>query len=197
MQIQELTDWPDELREQARALYGRSFPAPELKDFDGLFDREAALLVARAGDALLGFSLFRILAEASLGYLWYICVDQSTRGQGIGRRLYQRTLESLQNGDNLKGLIFEVERLDTEPHPVYGDPIRRVKFYERLGAGLILGYDYWQPPIPPHGPVPLQLMYHPLNGRPSQADLAVIVQEFMRYAQGVETRVEAEGLRLG
>ena len=197
MEIQELTDWPDELREQARTLYESSFPIEELRDFDGLFDREAALLVARDGDALLGFSVFRYLAEASLGYLWYICVDQSTRGQGIGRQLYQRTLDSLgKNGNCLKGLIFEVERLDSESHPVYGDPIRRVKFYERLGARLILGYDYWQPPIPPHGPVALQLMFHPIGCMPSD-DLARIVQDFLRLGQGVEKQVEAAGLRLG
>lgn len=196
MEIQELTDWPEELREQARELYECSFPVEELRDFDGLFERGANLLVARDGDDLLGFSLFRILEEASLGYLWYICVNQSARGGGIGRQLYQRTLESLKNGNGLKGLIFEVERLDSESHPVYGDPIRRVKFYERLGARLIVGYDYRQPPIPPHGPVPLQLMYHPFGVNPTQESLAGIVEDFLRHGQGVETTVRPGGLRL-
>ena len=197
MEIEELTNWPDELWEQARALYECSFPIEELRDFDELFDRNPRLLVARKGDALLGFSIFRVLEEASLGYLWYLCVDQSARGGGIGRQLYQRTLDSLKNGNDLKGLIFEVERLDSESHPIYGDPIRRVKFYERLGARLVLGYDYWQPPIPPHGPVPLQLMYHPIGGTPSEAELARIVEDFLRWGQGVETSVDPAGLGLG
>jgi ribosomal protein S18 acetylase RimI-like enzyme len=197
MEIQELTSWPDELMEQARGLYECSFPIEELRKFDGLFERNPGLLVARKGDVLLGFSIFRVLKEASLGYLWYLCVDQSARGGGIGRQLYQRTLDSLKNVNGLKGLIFEVERLDSETHPVYGDPIRRVKFYERLGARLVLGYDYRQPPIPPYGEVPLQLMYHPIDGTPSEADLAVIVQDFLRWGQGVETPVDAGGLRLG
>jgi len=197
MEIEELTNWPDELWEQARALYECSFPIEELRDFDELFDRNPRLLVARKGDALLGFSIFRVLEEASLGYLWYLCVDQSARGGGIGRQLYQRTLDSLKNGNDLKGLIFEVERLDSESHPVYGNPIRRVKFYERLGARLVLGYDYWQPPIPPHGPVPLQLMYHPIGGTPSEAELARIVEDFLRWGQGVETSVDPAGLGLG
>jgi len=197
MEIQELTDWPDELREQSRTLYECSFPVEELRDFDELSERKPGLIVARDEDVLLGLSIFRALEEASLGYLWYICVDQSTRGRGVGRRLYQRTLDSLTaNGNSLKGLIFEVERLDSEAHPVYGDPIRRVKFYERLGARLILGYDYWQPPIPPHGPVPLQLMYHPLECQPSGEDLARIVEDFLRWGQGVEKTVTPEGLRL-
>ena len=197
MEIQELTGWPDELREQARALYECSFPTEELRDFDGLFERNPSILVARKGDVLLGFSIFRVLEEASLGYLWYLCVDQSARGGGIGRQLYQRTLDSLKNGNGLKGLIFEVERLDSESHPVYGNPIRRVKFYERLGARLILGYDYRQPPIPPYGEVPLQLMYHPIGGAPSEAELARIVEDFLRWGQGVEKEVRSRGLRLG
>ena len=197
MEIQELTGWPDELREQARALYECSFPIEELRDFDGLFERNPSILVARKGDKLLGFSIFRVLKEASLGYLWYLCVDQATRGQGIGKKLYERTLDSLKNGNDLKGLIFEVERLDSKSHPVYGDPIRRVRFYERLGARLILGYDYRQPPIPPYDEVPLQLMYHPIDGLPSAADLAVIVRDFLRWGQGVETPVDPAGLSLG
>jgi ribosomal protein S18 acetylase RimI-like enzyme len=197
MEIQELTGWPDELREQARALYECSFPIQELRDFDELFERNPRLLAARDGDLLLGFSIFRILEEASLGYLWYLCVDQSARGRGIGRQLYQRTLDSLKNGNHLKGLIFEVERLDSESHPIYGDPIRRVKFYERLGARLILGYDYRQPPIPPYGEVPLQLMYHPIGGTPSEAELARIVEDFLRWGQGVEKEVDPRGLHLG
>ena len=197
MEIQELTDWPIELRDQATALYECSFPVEELRDFDGLFERKAGLLGAHDGDVLLGFSLFRILEEASLGYLWYLCVDQSRRGGGIGRQLYQRTLDALKNGNDLKGLIFEVERLDSEAHPVYGDPIRRVKFYERLGARLILGYDYRQPPIPPYDEVPLQLMYHPIELRDcGESQLAQVVQDFLRWGQGVEKQVAPEGLRL-
>ncbi len=97
-------------------------------------------------------------------------------------------------------MIFEVERLDSDPHSVYGDPIRRVRFYERLGARLILGYDYWQPPIPPHGPVPLQLMFHPLGLKESEcteAELARIVSDFLRHGQGMDDAdVNPASLRL-
>jgi hypothetical protein len=98
------------------------------------------------------------------------------------------------------GMIFEVERLTTDSHPVYGDPFRRVRFYERLGARLILGYDYYQPAIPPHDPVPLQLMFHPLAlGHEDCASptLACIVSDFLRLAQGVDKSLDGCELRLG
>lgn len=154
--------------------------------------------MAADGDRLLGFSVFRPLTKASLGYLWYLCVDENTRGMGIGSKLYRETVAWLQRLGGLKGMIFEVARLDSESHPVYGDPVRRVQFYERLGARLILGYDYIQPPIPPHGPVPLQLMFHPFEKREwNEEELAGVVSGFLRYGQGIEdNEVEASGLRL-
>ena len=212
--ISEITAWSDGLAAQARELYERSFPPAERHDFARIRQipeepdepRSRRIIAATDGSDLLGLSIFRRLAEASLGYLWYLCVDEASRGSGIGVRLYRATLDALRAdaaraGHPLKGLIFEVERLDSELHPIYGDPTRRVKFYERLGARLILGYDYWQPPIPPHGPVPLQLMFHPLDLKPpecTEAQLARIITDFLRYGQGVEdAEVEAEGLRLG
>lgn len=210
--IQEITVWTERLAAQAKELYEISFPPAERHDFSRICQAEEEqddpgrprVLAALNGDLLVGLSIFKHLAEVSLGYLWYLCVRESTRGSGIGRRLYNRTLEALiesTQGYGLKGLIFEVGRLDSEPHPIYGDPIRRIRFYERLGARLILGYDYCQPPIPPHGPVPLQLMFHPLGLQPSECtegELVRIVADFLRYGQGMEEAVvEPRGLRLG
>ena len=209
--IREIVAWPEGLAAQVKELYERSFPPAERHDFArirGITEEQGEarglhVLTAVDGDILLGLSILRHLAEASLGYLWYLCVDEAARGSGIGGRLYQRTLEVLREdaracGRGLKGMIFEVERLDSEPHATYGDPIRRVKFYERLGARLILGYDYWQPPIPPHGPVPLQLMFHPLGLEEcTEEELARIVSDFLRFGQGVEDAdVNPASLRL-
>lgn len=202
--ITEVNAWPEKYYTQAKELYERSFPIEERNDFDQLLNRgpvsdRPRMLISTDEDKLLGFSIFRPFAQASLGYLWYLCVDENTRGMGIGAKLYKQSVDLLQEGQSLKGMIFEVERLDSEPHDLYGDPIRRVRFYERLGARLILGYDYWQPPIPPHGPVPLQLMFHPLGLQDcTQDDLACIVSDFLHYGQGMkDVPVDPSDLRLG
>ena len=212
MRVCEITEWTDELRRPARALYERSFPPAERHDFARILNLQdersevcpPRILAALEGDSLLGLSIFRYLSRAEFGYLWYLCVSETSRGLGVGRRLYLRTIDLLREearrlGGGLKCLVFEVERLEGEPHPDYGDPVRRIKFYEGLGARLILGYDYRQPPIPPHGPVPLQLMLHPLGLDLQKCDgeaLARIVGDFLLYGQGVEETVSPDGLRL-
>lgn len=200
-EIAEITAIPENLAEQTRALYERSFHVEELRNFDDLvagLGRDgigrARWLLATKGDSVLGLSIFKYCPEARFGYLWYLCVDESTRGTGIGGRLYSATVERLRtiakaNGQSLKGMMFEISRLDSESHPVYGDPHRRLRFYERLGARMILGYDYWQPAIPPHPKVPLQLMFHPVD-LPEPActsdELVILVRDFMLHCQGTE-----------
>lgn len=213
IEIRRITTGSDELMAKIRSLYEASFPPEELRPFEQIRDelvvpngkRLARLIVALDGDEVPGISIFALFPEASLGYLWYICVDPNTRGSGVGGRLYRESLEILRrDADGLglpfKGMIFEVERLTTEAHPVYGDPFRRIRFYQRLGARLIEGYDYHQPPIPPHGPVPLQLMFHPhglAGAQCTSPELAGVVSDFLRLAQGVEESLEDCELRLG
>lgn len=213
MEIREVTSLPEGLAAQAKDLYERSFPEEERNGFDEMIaalggppeaDGRPRLIIAVRDDALLGLSFFKYYREAEIGYLWYICVDLETRGSGIGTKLYQDSVAALiqaarESGGRIKGIIFEVERLDSEAHPVIGDPIRRVKFYERLGARLILGYDYRQPPKPPHGPVPLQLMFHPLDLPESECtpgQLAGLVMDFELHRHRVSVEVDPTGLQL-
>ncbi len=213
IEIRQITTGSEELMGQIRSLYEASFPPEELRPFEKISEelvspngkRLSRLIVALDGDSVPGISIFALFPEASLGYLWYICVDPDTRGSGLGGRLYRESLEILNRdasdlGMSLKGMIFEVERLTTEAHPLYGDPLRRIRFYQRLGARLIEGYDYHQPPIPPHGPVPLQLMFHPLElagARCTPPALAGVVSDFLRLAQGVDESLDGHELRLG
>jgi len=214
MEIREVTSLAEGLAAQAKDLYERSFPPEERNGFDEMIaslggppeaDGRPRLIIAVRDDALLGLSFFKYYSEPEFGYLWYICVDLETRGSGVGTKLYQDSVAALtqaarESGRRIKGMIFEVERLDSQAHPVIGDPIRRVKFYERLGARLILGYDYWQPPKPPHGPVPLQLMFHPLDLPASECAspaLARIITDFLHFAQDTRVTVDPEGLSLG
>ena len=213
IEIHQITTGSEELMAKIGSLYEKSFPQEELRPFERIReelvspngDRLTRLIAAVDGDGVPGISIFALFPEASLGYLWYLCVDPNTRGSGIGGRLYRESLDLLSRdandlGKGLKGMIFEVERLTTEAHAVYGDPFRRVRFYQRLGARLIKGYDYHQPAIPPHGPVPLQLMFHPLGlagDACTSSALAGIVSDFLRLAQGIDGPLGDCELRLG
>ena len=81
--IQELTKWPEPLAAQAKELYERSFPPAERHDFARMRRIEEEqddpgrprVLVTLNGEDLLGLSIFKHLTDASLGYLWYLCVD--------------------------------------------------------------------------------------------------------------------------
>lgn len=210
IEIQKLVTAPEETMESIRSLYEMSFPKEELRSFEQIKqeisspteERRTHMIAALDGEKVLGLSIFVLFPTASLGYLWFLCVDPNTRGLGLGGRLYCDSIEWLKRdakalGVDLRGVIFEVERITTEAHPIFGDPRRRIRFYERLGALMVAGYDYHQPPIPPHGPVALQLMFHPMVGRPCDSPtLAQAVSEFLRLAQGVEDSLEGCSLRL-
>ncbi|MBP6963995.1 MAG: GNAT family N-acetyltransferase [Armatimonadetes bacterium] len=210
IEIQKIVAAPEEIMESIRSLYEISFPKEELRPFEQIVgelsspgeERRTHMIAALDGEKVLGLSVFVLFPTASLGYLWFLCVDPDTRGLGLGGRLYDASVEWLRRdaealGVDLSGVIFEVERLTTEAHPIYGDPHRRIRFYERLGARMIAGYDYHQPPIPPHGPVALQLMFHPMAGQTCDSPtLARVVSEFLRLAQGVEDSLEGCSLGL-
>ncbi len=197
--IQEMSAVPQEFDAQVRDLYERSFHPAELRSYDDMLASlgtddvlRTRLIMAWQGDRVLGLSLFKYHAQPGFGYLWYLCVGQDTRGLGIGGKLYNATLDDLkriseENGSGLKCMMFEVERMDAESHPEYGDPIKRMRFYDRMGARMITGYDYRQPPIPPHDEVLLQLMVHPLN-MPEESytadELAALVRDFVQHCQG-------------
>ncbi len=211
VEIREITEIPGGLADQLRSLYEKSFHPEETRDWDGMTASlgsddpgRTRMILATRDHTVMGLSIFRYHQEPAFGYLWYLCVDESTRGTGIGGKLYRATVDQLNAvaegyGQQIKGMMFEISRLDSESHPIYGDPHRRLRFYERLGARMILGYDYRQPPIPPYPEVPLQLMFHPVDLQESactQDELATLVRDFMLHCQGCTVDVDASALSL-
>ncbi|MCL6518915.1 MAG: GNAT family N-acetyltransferase [Armatimonadetes bacterium] len=194
----------DKLMEKVEWLYEESFPPPERHPFNKLrtllekeeVPRRTRMIVALDNDEVVGLSIFQFAPEARLGYLWYLCVAPSARRLGLGSRLYQRTLELLAQ-DGATSMIFEVDPISTPPHPIYGDPVKRLRFYERLGARIIIGYEFFQKPIPPHDEVRLDLMLHILDG--SKCDgpkVARIIEDWLWYLKGRKEEVPLD-VRLG
>lgn len=140
------------------------------------FSANARMLTALKVNEPVGFAYFRYFychvkeQPFHLGYLLYMAVAESQRGGGIGQHIYHSVLAALKadaayRGGALSGLIFEVERPElAEDSESQRNTMRRMQFYERLGARVLQGIAYVQPALGEELlPVPMHLMYHPQN----------------------------------
>lgn len=126
-----------------------SFPPSELVTREefvegavaGVFD----VLAASDGDAYLG----AVVGERHGGaYLVdWLAVGGARRGGGTGAALVAAGVTRWLARPGVLVVLAEVERPDVfAAHPAYGDPARRLAFYERQGTTL-LDLPYYQPPI--------------------------------------------------
>jgi hypothetical protein len=86
------------------------------------------------------------------------------RGRGLGAAIYGLLWERLAAAGYAR-LMFEVER----PDVVEGDAARqlaerRIGFYQRLGARVLSGVEYWQSVGPHQPPVLMHLMVDAREG---------------------------------
>jgi GNAT superfamily N-acetyltransferase len=135
-----------------RELLVPAFPANEI---------ESEQHIADTLDAGLG-SLFIALddagepAAAAFGRWWqpaqvqllsYLAVDKRTRGHGLGGRLLREAVGVWSERYEPCIVVAEVESPDAPMvHADYGDPRRRLAFYEAAGA-RVLDLPYFQPGI--------------------------------------------------
>lgn len=126
-----------------------SFPPSELVTRDdfveggtsGSFD----VLAAQDDDGYLGVIVGERFGN---GYLVdWLAVNGARRGGGTGSALITAGVARWIAEPGIDLVLAEIERPDLfEPHPRYGDPARRLAFYDRLGAA-VLDLPYYQPPI--------------------------------------------------
>lgn len=187
--FREVVSVQDPALERAIRLYESSFPASERisphvfhrvvqSRAEGREQRERTvhLLIAQSDDEIIGMAYCLYFEQnpqdepLHLGYLLYLAVDEGCRGLGIGARFYRALTATLQTdaiyrGGELSGIIYEVERPELASSEAdRAIRQRRIAFYQRLGAHILQGIDYVQPAVnEDQDPVPLYLMYHPLN----------------------------------
>ncbi len=95
-------------------------------------------------------------------FLWYFAVQPGLRGQGLGSRLYRDVLARL--GPQARALIFDLEDPDQMESPAGKEQaLRRVAFYQRLGARVLGGIEYIQRCADHLPPLRLLLMIHPVK----------------------------------
>ncbi|HMR21397.1 MAG TPA: hypothetical protein PKE46_04610 [Micropruina sp.] len=126
-----------------------SFPPSELVTRDDFVEGAASgvldVLAASEGDAYLGAVVGERYGGAFL--VDWLAVGGARRGGGTGAALVAAGVARWLARPGVLVVLAEIERPDMfATHAQYGDPARRLAFYERQGATL-LDLPYYQPPI--------------------------------------------------
>lgn len=170
---------------QLLAIYEKSFPlevlvSPEvivaLIEKGGRRDLGPDVFhigAALEDDVVVGGAVFMFLRRCNIGFINYIFVESGRRGRGVGEFIYHHLRNILErdamtlNNRRLEGVVFEVEKEDS---PIaFGEPterIKRLRFFGRMGAAILEGLDYVQPPLHAgEDPLPMYLMFDPIGNR--------------------------------
>lgn len=124
-------------------------------------------LAAVEAQELTGIALYQEPPALPVGYLWYLAIASTQRGQGRGAQLYHAVLERLRPGT--EALFFEVELPERQPDAATRALAeRRIHFYQRLGALPLSHARVWEQTAPHFPPEPFMLFAHPLMTRDGQ-----------------------------
>jgi GNAT superfamily N-acetyltransferase len=129
-----------------------AFPPEEIESESSVAETLDAglgsLLVAVDDKGKPAGAAFGRWSEASrVQLLTYLAVDPATRGHGLGGRLLHEAMDTWRSRYDPCVILAEVESPDAPAvHEAYGDPRRRLAFYESAGA-KILDLPYFQPGI--------------------------------------------------
>lgn len=116
-------------------------------------------VLARAGE-ILGAALIYLAPKLHFAWLDYMAIAPHQRGQGLGSSLFRGIVDiALQN--HAEWLLLEVDDDHARDHAIQR---KRIEFYRRLGARLLLNVPYLFPSAFGE-PVPMRLMTCPLTQR--------------------------------
>ena len=180
-------------------IYTYSFPADErvpeayfLNVFEQMLLGEAVfeqVLVMEEQPASVTNGRTQVVAIAfieqvpthGLCFLWYLATSTAVRSQGHGTQFYHWILDQFKANKQLKQMLFEVEIPETADEPDLA--ARRINWYRRLGAQLVLGINYRQFISPDIPPKEMFLMVHPLDSIESANVFASAKAYFGEYIE--------------
>ena len=156
---------------QMLAIYQSSIEPSEQKPAQELAtclrDPRYHFLVARNGGDVTGFSIQFFPSSGAFWLLEYIAVDQRTRSQGLGCRIFVNAKEAAAARAPGAPCLLEVD----QPVPPVAlthdkpsnDTVRRLAFYRRLPCRKLEGLDYILPLDVGGTPPPMLLLVHGLE----------------------------------
>jgi len=144
-----------------------SFPPEEREPCQTLIktiqDGRSILYTASINNLVLGFTKLTPLAKSDLYLMEYLAVDVKSRNQGICRKILQFIRKDLKKM-KARGLILEVEQPNESNGEERGIRQRRIQFYQRNGAQMVLdGNTYRMPNLAGEGSLPMHLMWLPIE----------------------------------
>lgn len=163
-----------------REVLEPSFAAPELESLDALMavlsETDATTEIAAVVDSrseVMGGAVGDWDKATGVYLVSYLAARPGMRGRGIGTLLMDR-LRSWWEARDANVVFAEVEDPRYHKPSQYGDPVARLRFYERLGA-RVLALPYTQPQARPGvGRVPgvLLLVFYVASGVGSASGLS-------------------------
>jgi ribosomal protein S18 acetylase RimI-like enzyme len=161
-------------------LYETAFPFNErvliahiLNGLQPFNHRENMRYLALLDDAdqFAGLIMFHVYPPSDCAVLYYLATRPECRGQGLGAAFYQQTLSDLFREVSL--LVFEVEKPELAENDHRRQLAeRRIRFYQRQGAQLLLGINYLQNIGSHCPPTPMHLMFQSRPGVSMETDSA-------------------------
>ena len=172
-------------RAGARSIYEESFPVRQRTPFDELLgagDGYAAE-VALLGDDVVGIAFASSLESVGWCFLEYMAIAPDRRGDGLGGAVWEYVAQDAARA-GAAGVVLEVE--DPEEDGIEADERqvreRRIRFWERCGAGRLPVPRYVVPNLDDSGTEPLVLMASPAGAATTTPVLAGLVRAL--YTEG-------------
>jgi predicted N-acetyltransferase YhbS len=191
------------LRELHDAVFRPSFRPEEYVSPAVIKPGTRDALIACADDGLVvGGALGHRYPASGVLLLTYLAVRPAFRGRGVGGALMTALRDTwLEAGTPLALLEIDDPRYHP-PHPGYGDPVARLRFYGAHGVRL-LALPYFQPRLSPDLPRGYQMFLGvippagvPLPDTVPSAPVRAFLREYFADCEGSVTGQDAEFTRL-
>jgi GNAT superfamily N-acetyltransferase len=157
----------DEAAMQICRIAEESFPPEEREPCHVLIksiqEGKSILYTASKNNVIKGFTKLTPLGKTRVYLMEYLAVDKGSRNLGIGGKILRFIKKDLSASDDA-GLILEVERPDEATGAEKEIRQRRIRFYLRNGAKMVLdGGAYRMPNLSGEGSLPMHLMWLPME----------------------------------
>ena len=188
--IERVTDFDSRPFAHSLSLLEQSMSAearlPHARMMKLLSGNDYRLYILRLRDQVVGVALLYFSTALPFVLLDYFAIHAERRSRGLGSTFFQGLVELIRRQKpGADWLILEVDDDRKGPDQERAAGRRRIEFYRRLGAHLLVNVPYRFPSH--HGrPVPMRLMAYRLRAEAilSPADLGADIKDSFAHVHG-------------